>query len=136
MHLPSHQELETLRKGLRKRKPPNVFDGMWVSEPGIGGIKLCADGDDFKIDWVVFKSGIKSPLRQVQWSALCHQPEFEMERLEIGIMVAAALEEQGKKVRDSIGHPVEALREAEPFIKAAEIWRHWALVKAGHMLPT
>jgi hypothetical protein len=107
---------------------------MWCSEPGVGGIKLTADYDDFKVEWVVFNDGVKSALKEARWNALCYETEFEMSRLEIGFMVAAVLEEQGRKVRDSIGHPIEALKEAAPFTKAAEEWKHWALVKAGHML--
>lgn len=36
MNLPTQDELQLLRKGLRKRKLPRVFDGMLCSDPGIG----------------------------------------------------------------------------------------------------
>ena len=36
MKIPTQEELKALRKGLRKRKCPLIFDGMWCSEPGIG----------------------------------------------------------------------------------------------------
>jgi len=47
MQLPAQEELQVLRKGLRKQKLPKVFDGMWGSEPGIGGVKFVADANDF-----------------------------------------------------------------------------------------
>jgi hypothetical protein len=31
MQLPAQEELQVLRKGLRKQKPPKVFDGIWGS---------------------------------------------------------------------------------------------------------
>ena len=63
MKLPTQEELQALRKGLRKRKLPRVFDGMWCSEPGIGGVKETAAGSDFHVEWVIFEGGVKSALR-------------------------------------------------------------------------
>lgn len=134
MQLPTHQELQALRKGLRKRKPPKVFDGMWCSEPGIGGMKATAQGTDFVIEWVVFNDGVKSSIRQSLWSELCQSEALELDRLAIGYMVAAVMESQGQRVQDSIGHPITAIEEAAPYRDAADSWRHWGTVSAGHML--
>jgi len=60
MNLPTQDELQMLRKGLRKRKLPRVFDGMWCSELGIGGVKLTAAGSDLHVEWVSFDNGVKS----------------------------------------------------------------------------
>lgn len=134
MNLPTHDELQALRKGLRKRKLPRVFDGMWCSEPGLGGVKLTAAGSDFHVEWVSFNNGVKSAPKHAVWSSLCSDPGLEMQRFEIGLVVSEILQAQGKKVMDSIGHPIDAFNEAKPYRDAADDWKHWGTVKAGHML--
>ncbi len=134
MQMPSSDEVEQLRKGLRKRKLPHVFDGMWCSEPGIGGVKFTANGTDFYVEWVSFEGGVKSELKRSEWRNLCIDPALERQRLEIGYVIAAALLEQAQKHMDSIGHPTQAFKEAEPYRQSAEEWKHWALVRAGHMI--
>jgi hypothetical protein len=71
MKLPTQQELQALRKGLRKRKLPRVFDGLGCSEPGIGGMKVTAFGSDFHIEWVSFDEGVKSAIKHADWISLC-----------------------------------------------------------------
>jgi hypothetical protein len=134
MKLPTIEELHLRRKGLRKRKLPRVFDGMWCSEPGIGGVKLTAEGPDFQVEWVIFDGEVKSASKRAKLSSLCSDPALELQRLEVGLVVAEILQAQGKKVMDSIGHPMEALNEAKPYRDAADDWKHWATVKTGHML--
>lgn len=134
MKLPTNVELQSLRKGLRKRKLPRVFDGMWCSEPGIGGVKMTAAGSDFHVEWVSFNNGVKSEPKQAEWSNLCSNPNFEMLRFEIGLVIFEILQSQGQKVMDSIGHPIDAFNEAKPYRDAADEWKHWATVRAGHML--
>jgi hypothetical protein len=134
MNLPTQDELQALRKGLRKRKLPRIFDGMWCSEPGIGGMKVTAAGSDFHVEWVSFDGNVKSALKHAEWSNLCSDPRFEMQRLEIGLVVSEILHAQGQKVMDSIGHPIDAFKEAKPYRDAADEWKHWAIVKAGHMV--
>jgi len=134
MKLPTQEELKALRKGLRKRKCPLIFDGMWCSEPGIGGIKVSAAESGFHIEWVSFNSGVKSDLKHAEWNSLCSDVNFEIQRFEIGIVVSEILLAQGQKVMDSIGHPIDAFNEAKPYRDAADDWKHWAIVRAGHML--
>lgn len=134
MILPTQDKLQSLQKGLRKRKLPRVFDGMWCSEPGIGGIKLNAVGSDFHVEWVSFDEGKKSTPKHAKWRSLCSDPNLEMQRLEIGLVVCEILQVQGQKVMDSIGHPIDAFNQAKPYRQAADEWKHWAIVKAGHML--
>ena len=134
MKLPTQQELQTLRKGLRKRKLPRVFDGMWCSEPGIGGMKVTAIGSDFHIEWVSFDEGVKSAIKHADWSSLCLEASQEMQRFEIGLVVSEIMLAQGQKVMDSIGHPIDAFNEAKPYREAAKDWKHWGTVNAGHML--
>ena len=133
MDRPTEEELRTIQKGLRKRKLPRVFDGMWCSEPGIGGMKATASDLDLVIEWVSFEKGVKSGLKKANWKSLCTDSSLEFQRLEVGLVVAEVLLAQGRKVMDSVGHPTEAAKEAEPYLRAAEEWKHWAMVKAGHM---
>ena len=77
MKVPTQEELQGLRKGLRKRKLPRIFDGMWCSEPGIGGMKVTGTRSDFRIEWVIFEGGIKSELKQAEWNALCSDPALK-----------------------------------------------------------
>lgn len=134
MQIPTKQELQALRTGLRKNKLPPVFDGMWCSYPGIGGVKLTASGTDFDVEWVIFDSnGIESDPQHAAWSGLCSDPNLEMQRLEIGLMVSEVLQTLGQEVMDSIGHPMEAYNEAKPYFDVAKAWKHWGIVKPGHM---
>lgn len=134
MKLPTQQELQALRKGLRKRKLPRIFDGMWCSEPGIGGMKVTASRAGFNIEWVSFDEGVKTALKHAYWRSLCLDSSQEMQRLEIGLVVSEIMLAQGQKVMDSIGHPIDAFNEAKPYRDSAESWKHWGLVKPGHML--
>jgi len=134
MKLTTQEELQSLGEGLRKRKLPRVFDGMWCSELGIGGMKLSGAESDFHVEWVSFDGGVKSELKRAMWSSLCSDPSLETQRLEIGLIVSAIFEAQGQKIMDSIGHPIEAYNASGPYRDAAAEWKHWALVKAGHML--
>lgn len=134
MQLPVQEELQVLRKGLRKQKLPKVFDGMWGSEPGIGGVKFTSDADDFKVEWVIFKDGIKSELKEATWRGLCLDSALELQRLEVGFVFCELIKIHAQQMMDSIGHPIAAFKEAKPLLDEAERWRHWAIVPAGHML--
>jgi hypothetical protein len=134
MKTPTQEEVQALRKGQRKRQLPRVFDGMWCSEPGIGGVKVTAARSDFHVEWVSFDGGVKSALKHAEWGRLCSDPTPEMQRLAVGLVVSEILQAQGQKVMDSIGHPIDAFNEAKPHRDAADEWKHWATVKAGHML--
>lgn len=133
MKRPSQDELQILRKGLRKRKVPKVFENLCCSEPGIGGVRVTALGKDYQIEWVTFVDGVKLEPRTAFWSELCTHEALEVDRFEIGFIVSEIMQCQAKAVMDSIGHPMAALKEAEPYRKAAEDWKHWGTVKAGHM---
>jgi hypothetical protein len=134
MKLPTQEEIRALRKGQRKRKLPRIFDGMWCSEPGIGRIKVTAAGPDFHVEWVSFDGGVTSALKHAEWGSLCSDPTLEMQRLEVGLVVSEILLAQAQKIMDSIGHPIGAFNEVKLYRDAAEEWKHWATVKAGHML--
>lgn len=134
MKIPSQAELEVLRKGKRKRKVPKIFDGMWASEPGVGGVKFTLNDLDYLVEWVTSDNGIISPQKTASWKSLCQDPDHEMYRLEIGLTLSELFGINARRIMDSIGHPMTAIYEAKPYLAEAENWKHWAIVKSGHML--
>ncbi len=131
--LPTSGELKELRKGLRKRKLPRVFDGMWISEPGVGGAVFYRDGDDYRVEWVAGGNEKEMPRKKAQFLDLCAQEDMELVRLEVGWVIAECLSAHYSKALRSIPGPKEAMREAQPYLKMYDDWRHWALVPAGRM---
>jgi hypothetical protein len=134
VNLPNEDELVMQRKGLRKQKPPKIFDGMWASEPGIGGVKFSASSDDFKVEWVSFDAGVKSELKEAMWKSLCVDTKLARQRLEIGFVLFELFELQARKVMESVGHPITAFNEAKPYRAEAKRWKHWGVVLPGYML--
>jgi len=128
--IPALDQLAALRKGLGKVRPPHVVDGMWCSEPGIGGAKFTASGDDFVVQWVIFRNGLKSELKTAKWSELCSEPSYESLRLELGWVIAEYMEFDAKRVMEAAGHPVGGMREATSIRRMSEEWRAWALAPA------
>lgn len=128
---PTKNELIEIRKNLRRRKLPNIFDGMWMSEPKIGGAKFEKDGDDFVISWVYFIDGIKTEIFKSGFHKINTDEGLEMDRLRLGITLSNIFKEQGSNILNSIGGPNEAMREASPYFKLADDWYHWAVVPAG-----
>ena len=130
---PTPAELPGLRKGLKKRALPKAFDGLWASQPGIGGFVFEQDGDDLRAEWVAGASEKEQPRKKEMFLELCHSPDKEQERLELGWLIADLFTHHAQEVLHSIPGPNEAMREASPFWKMADNWKHWALVPAGHM---
>jgi hypothetical protein len=97
-------------------------------------MKLNESEGDLQVEWVSFEGEVKSELKHAAWSNLCTDHALEMQRLEIGFVVSEILLAQAQKVQDSIGHPITALNETKPYRDAAEQWKHWATIKAAHML--
>jgi hypothetical protein len=132
MH-PTAEELPGLRKGLRKRAVPHVFDGMWSSQPGIGGVIFNRDGSTYRVEWVAGASEKVQPRKKAMFDELCKRPEMELERLEIGYLLHDLCAHQASEVMNSMGGPNEAMSATAPIWKAADDWKHWGLVPAGHM---
>lgn len=134
MKIPSNAELLELRKGLRKQKVPEILDGFWCSEPGIGGAKFSKSGADYEVVWVSFENGVKSEQKKASWRNLCLQASMELERYELGSVISEIFEAHAVKAMESIGHPIEAANVAKPYWDTATRWKHWGVVAAGHML--
>ena len=139
----SPKELEKLRKQIRKRKKklvPRVFDGLWASEPGIGGAKFYKEGEELVVKWLTFLGDVKTPLRKEAFVNLVNEVRLEFHRYELGIVLSQIFLKQGhtayQEVLNSIGHPIDAYREArkvqQGYTKEQKIWRFFAIADSGY----
>ncbi|SMC82990.1 hypothetical protein [Polynucleobacter kasalickyi] len=126
---PTIDQLPDLRKGLRKRKVPIIRLGMRGSFDSLGSFSVSKATDAFLIEWQIKNCTSKSS----NFKDLCTDPRLELNRLELGWLIAAMFDFEAQRIIDSIGHPIEGFNAASQPRKAAEDWRHWAKVKAGHM---
>jgi hypothetical protein len=133
--IPDPQELNSLRKTLKKIKPPEPFDGMWCSEPGIGGVRFQKDGDDYVVTWVSFENGALTKPKNVSFNSLSTDASFEHDRLYTGIVIANVMHTQGNKKLQEIPGPNEAMKEANLYFKEAERWYYWALMAPSPSRP-
>ena len=129
LDIPTIDHLPALRKGLRKRKAPIVRSGMHGSFDALGSFSVSKATDDFLIEWHIKDRALKSS----SFKDLCTHPGLELDRLELGWLIAAMFDFEAQRIIDSIGHPIEAFNAASEPRKAAEDWRHWAKVKAGQI---
>ena len=106
---------------------PEPFDGMWCSEPGIGGVKFQKINDDFVVTWVCFKNGELTKPKDISFNSLDSDPAFEHDRLHTGIVIANILHAQGNEKLRSIAGPNEAMKEANLYFKEAKKWYEWAI---------
>ena len=127
---PDADELPRLRKGLRKRKPPAIHDGLKVGYPGIGGFVVRKIDTDFEIEWAPCDGERKSK----RFKLLCTESSEELNRLELGWLAGDIFERHANDIAASIGHPMEAIRESASTRALGVSWRHWGLVPAGHIL--
>lgn len=129
MNVPNSDQLSVLRKGLRKRKVPFIQPGMHGSFDSLGSFSVSKGTDEFLIQWQIKGSTSKS----FSFKDLCVDNGLELDRLELGWLIAAMFDLEAQRIMDSIGHPIDAFNAASEPRKAADDWRHWAKVKAGHM---
>ena len=123
--VPTIDQLSALRKGLRKRKAPVVRAGMRGSFESLGSFSVTKAADSFLVEWEI-KGGTSKSL---SFKDLCTDPGLELDRLELGWLIAAMFDFEAQRIMDSI----EAFNAASEPRKAADDWRHWAKVKAGQM---
>ena len=84
--------------------------------------------------WATFTDGVKSALKFVSFDQLCNDSGHELERLEIGYLIAEFCDRDAQNVMDSISHPIEAWNAANLQRKEADSWRYLALVPTGHFI--
>lgn len=124
------QELEQLRKGLRKRKPPKLYDGLCGSAGDTQRFAVRKVDDEFWIDWSLSPG---EGTRSRSFNDLCLLPELELERYELGTLVADILAGIANEMLFTIPDPNAAMAEAASYRRLESSWRHWACVKATFM---
>ena len=131
LNTPSKEELSVLRKGLRKMKLPEICNGFKGSNDQLGSFVAISEKDNsVSFEWNIFGRDKKTVL----FDDLCHKPELELDRLELGwlIMNLHALDRMHEV--KAIADPNETMRVISWFSKREEQWKRWALVPAGHMI--
>ena len=134
MILPDQQQIQILRKGLRKKLPPKIHDDISFIDSSLGEIQVLTKDSELYIKWKIFDNNPESDFKVEKWNNLCLDPQLENDLLEIGILGFEIFDKKAKEVRDSIGHPMAALQQSYPIEELAERWKHWGIVPAGFML--
>ncbi|MBP0447316.1 hypothetical protein J8J14_21325 [Roseomonas sp. SSH11] len=128
--LPKTEDLEAVRRKARKRKVPQLQVDAYGRLPGVGDFKIIDVSGTAHLEWQMQDGACK----RFSFDELSRNPGLAGERLEVGWLVANLWLLQGRRVRDSIPGPNEAMRESARFFDAEDRWRHWAQVPAGHMI--
>ena len=131
---PQPSELPRLRKGRRKRRIPTAQDGMVGEIVGQGSFHFRTVANDLKAEWSIGPSESPQARKTALWSELCRDPARELDRLELGWLIADAWKREGDRMLTCIPGPNEAMAEANRYWQMADAWRHWAVVAAGHMV--
>jgi len=132
---PTQLELEELRKGLRKRKLPQISAVMFGQLIGLGSFKVIGDDKELlSIEWQVTATGGRNEKRIYRFSDLSFSPDLEKERYKLGMLISKIFSEHGREIRNSIPGPNEAMKESNPYFAEADKWEHWAKVTPGFFL--
>jgi hypothetical protein len=127
--LPTAETLVIKRNKARKRKVPKVDVGSAGHLPGVGQFKIIEVDGAVCLEWQMADSETK----RFTFDDLSQNPDLEAQRLEVGWLIANLWMIEGRKVRDAIPGPNEAMRESSRYFEAEDRWRHWSQVSAGHM---
>jgi hypothetical protein len=104
MQQPTPADLPALRKGLRKRSVPEVRLNMAGNAEGLGRFAVDQTSDGFLIKWQL--SGEEQ--KEAMFAELCSSPAKELERLELGWLIAEVAGREAQRLMDAIGGPNEA----------------------------
>jgi hypothetical protein len=142
--LPTLDELKLIRKGLRKKKVPDIFLLPTEFEyEDIGKFEKKSIGSDFSFSWKIINKNMKI----CSFSDLCLDATQELNRLEFGWMIANFAKLDGISYLSKM-RPIsyedyhqnqfnkQYAKQQKHFEKIEAEWRHWAIVPAGHMLFT
>lgn len=139
--LPNPDELALIRKGLRKKVAPSleVLPQEYEYE-GVGRIEKLVSTNDIIITWSV-KGG---QVKRASFSDLCNLPASELDRLELGWMIANFARLDGVEHLKSM-RPISYedfhqddfnrryANQKKHFQEIENDWRRWAVAKPGHM---
>ena len=135
--MPNRETLKTMRKGLRKQMRPDPGSVTTGRHDKIGEFAFEQQPDGAFVTWQL----AGEPSKHAKFNELCLSEEREMDRLELGWMIAnMALLDMLHELEDarSIPDPNNCTRAVNQvmgyFGKIVKRWRHWAIVPAGHML--
>lgn len=144
--MPSQAALTVMRKGLRKQKVPDLSIMTEGKHPKIGRFAFEQNGNPprypFHLDEIIVRWNlVDGPDKRATFADLCFAAERELDRLELGWMIANMaqldMEHHLERARD-IPNPHYCMREMSRitghYEKIDKRWRHWAIVLAGHML--
>jgi len=129
---PALEDLKEIRKRLKKNKLPKIHAGMKASDPEIGKFEVIPRENELEIRWDIIENGRRASGGVYKFSQLCHEPDFEKFRLDLGWL--DLLDKEANRMLQSIPGPNEAMKESEFYRKLASSWRHWAQVEAGFMI--
>ena len=140
--LPTLDQLKLIRKGIRKKKIPNF--SLLPNEfeyDGVGKFVMDIIDTEYFIEWKTDRSEIKKS----SLTHLCVDSEKELDRLELGWMIADFARLDGinhlrkiHRISNSDYHQdlfnKEYASQQKHFQAIENVWRHWAIVPASHML--
>jgi hypothetical protein len=140
--LPNSDQLKLIRKGLRKKKIPDL--SLLPNEfecDGVGKFAMKIIDSDYSIEWKTDGSEIKNS----SFIHLCVDSAKELERLAFGWMIADFARLDGinhlskiDRISNSDFHQdlfnKEYALQQKHFQGIENVWRHWAIVPVSHML--
>ena len=142
--LPNLDQLKLIRKGLRKKKIPDLSLLPNKFEcGGVGKFAMKIIDSDYSIEWKTDGSEIKNS----SFIHLCVDSAKELDRLAFGWMIADFARLDGinhlskiHRISNSDFHQdlfnKEYALQQKHFQGIENVWRHWAIVPASHMLFT
>lgn len=139
--LPNPDELALIRKGLRKKRTPSLelLPPEYEYE-GVGRFKKLMSADVILFTWSIKDGQVK----QVSFSDLCSRPVYELDRLELGWMIANFARLDGVDHLKSM-RPISYedfhqddfnrryANQKKHFQEIESDWRRWAVAKPGYL---
>jgi hypothetical protein len=110
-----------------KGRMPNVFDGMFGGHPELGGFVFHQKGGDFEVEW----QHCGKEKQVALFSELCRFEEKQLDRRDVGLLIADIMDHEAQRIMDSIGGPMESLTYTAPIRRMVDAWRSWASAPAG-----
>lgn len=122
--LPSAAQLPELRAKAKRLKPPQLSAGSSWSNSIVGSFSTSSSSDGVVVTWQT----IDGPKRSALFATLGDNHSLEVERLELGWMIANMARLEALRMLEIIPGPNEAMAEANHFYREEERWRCWALL--------
>jgi hypothetical protein len=122
--LPSAADLPDLRAKVKRRKLPVLQAEMHWSNTLLGAFSTADSPEGLVISW----NTVGGPCRTALFDILGLDSSFEIERLELGWMIANMLRIEAVRILNSIPGPNEAMAEASRYYREEERWRCWGLL--------